>query len=211
METTMSDEKTTEAVAASVIETEAVPTVSDTPKSVAPVKKSKAKKATPVKASTAQKTKQKTTKAKSTPNRRVEEKATLPQAKSLTPAAKEPVSETVVGLDGALDFGRNNFDAFIAANTSFVQGMQDINTEVLSIVQSCFEDNANVSKKILACSSVEEVVSLQNELVKESVSSAIQQGQALSNLSVKVIEDSAAPLAERVNVTVEALTKPIAA
>jgi len=126
-------------------------------------------------------------------------------------AAVKAGSEVFENYEDVIAFNKDNFDAVVSANTSLVKGIQAFSKEFFAIAQASLEQNAEATQKIFACTSVQEVVSMQNDLAKANYSSVLDKSRKLSDLSVKVAEDSAAPLAARVNVAVEKITKPLAA
>ncbi len=126
-------------------------------------------------------------------------------------AAVKAGSEVFENYEDVIAFNKENFDAVVSANTSLVQGIQAFNTEFFAIAQASLEQNAKATQKFFACKSVQEVVAVQNDLVKSNYSAALDKSRKLSDLGVKVAENSTAPLAARVNVAVEKITKPLAA
>lgn len=110
-----------------------------------------------------------------------------------------------------ISYGKDNFDAVLNANSVFSKGMQEINNEILACFQATFEDGASATQKIFACANVQDVVKLQNELVQSTYTKAVDQSKKITDMSVKVTEDSAVPLSQRINVTVEKIVKPLAA
>ncbi len=125
-------------------------------------------------------------------------------------AAKAGV-DAFKAYEDAVSFGKDNFDAVLKASTLFTQGLQTINQEVFAIVQSSFDDNATLTKRAFACTSVQEVVALQNELAQGTYTKAMDQSKKITDLTVKIAEDATAPLSNQVNVTVEKFAKPLAA
>lgn len=126
-------------------------------------------------------------------------------------AAVKAGSEVFENYEDVIAFNKDNFDAVVSANTSLVKGIQAFSKEFFSIAQASLEQNVEATQKIFSCTSVQEVVSMQNDLAKANYSSVLDKSRKLSDLGVKVAEDSTAPLAARVNVAVEKITKPLAA
>ena len=126
-------------------------------------------------------------------------------------AAAKAGSDVFKAYEDVVTYGKDNFDAVLQANTLFTKGLESLNKEMYAIVQTAFEDNASATKKILACTTVQDVVALQNDLVQDNYSKAMDQSKKITDLSVKVTEESTAPISKRVNVTVEKFAKPLAA
>ncbi|MEQ9681217.1 MAG: phasin family protein [Rhodospirillales bacterium] len=59
--------------------------------------------------------------------------------------------------------------------------------------------------------SVVDVVKLQSSLLKTNYSKAFDESRKISDMAVKLAEEAAAPIADRMTVAVEKVTKPLAA
>ncbi|MEK9752465.1 MAG: phasin family protein, partial [Rhodospirillaceae bacterium] len=105
----------------------------------------------------------------------------------------------------------DNVDAMVKANAVFVKGVQNLNKEFFAIAQAMIEENAAVAKKVLGCKSVQDAVAIQNDMVKASYEKAMNDSRKITDMTVKLAEEAAAPLTKRVNVTVEKFTKELAA
>jgi len=126
-------------------------------------------------------------------------------------AAVKAGSEVFENYEDVVAFNKDNLDAVVSANATLVKGFQTLNTEFFAIVQASLEQNAKVAQKIFSCTSVQEVVAVQNDLLKNNYTAVLDKGRKLNDLTVKVAEESVAPLTTRVNVAVEKMTKPLAA
>lgn len=115
------------------------------------------------------------------------------------------------GYEDLIAFNKDNVDAFVKCGTLFAQGMQEINKVVLGLAQTSMEDGVNATKAMFACKSVKDVVAVQSDLAKNNYETLVTEGKKLSEMSLKLAETVGAPLAARVNLAVEKLTKPLAA
>ena len=52
---------------------------------------------------------------------------------------------------------------------------------------------------------------MQNDLVKANYEKAMSEGRKITDMTVKLAQDASAPITKRVNVTVEKITKELAA
>lgn len=119
--------------------------------------------------------------------------------------------DVLKAYEDVVSYGKDNFDAVLKASTVFTKGIQAMNTEVFAMMQTSFEENASVTKKVFACKSVQDVVALQNDLVQDNCTKALDQSSKITEMSVKLTEEATVPLTKRVNVTVEKFAKPLAA
>ena len=204
----MSNENKPAPVNATDKQVEIVDVVSVSPDSaVASAKKPSTRKTQSKKATVSEKKQEKTPARKSTKTRK---KVAQTPANEITSAFNFFGTQSS-GYDEIVSFAQDNLDAFIAANTCFIQGIQTFNQELLEIAQVSFDENAKAHQKVYSCKTVEEVVSVHSELIKDNLNTTLDKGRKLGDLGVKIVEDSALPITERVNTAVETMTKPIAA
>jgi phasin family protein len=126
-------------------------------------------------------------------------------------AAVKAGTDAFKGYEEVISFGKANVDAVVKANELFVKGMQSLNKEIFAIAQATLEGNAEVTKKVLSCASVQDAVTMQNDLVKANYEKAMSEGRKITDMTVKLAQDASAPITKRVNVTVEKITKELAA
>lgn len=108
-------------------------------------------------------------------------------------------------------YGKDNVDALVKANNIMVKGVQDINKVLFAMAQKNMEESVAMTKKMFGCKSVDDVVKLQSDLMKTNYSKAFDESRKISDMAVKLAEEASAPIADRVTVAVEKVTKPLAA
>ena len=126
-------------------------------------------------------------------------------------AAVKAGTEVFKNYEDVLAYGKDNVDALVSSNNILVKGVQDINKVLFSMAQKNMEDSVTLTKKMFGCKSVEEVVKLQNDMMKTNYSKALDESRKISDMAVKLAEEASAPIADRMTVAVEKATKPIAA
>ncbi|MEQ8505907.1 MAG: phasin family protein [Rhodospirillales bacterium] len=140
------------------------------------------------------------------------------QAEATVAVGKETV-ETVVKASGdvfknyedVVSYNKENVDAFVEANNIMVKGVQDINKVLFSMAQKNVEETVSLTQKVFGCKSVEDMVKLQSDLMKTNYAKSFDEGRKISDMAVKLAEEAAAPITDRVSVAVEKATKPLAA
>ena len=120
-------------------------------------------------------------------------------------------NEPFEAYEDVISYGKDNFDAVLSANKVFAKGIEAINQELFSMMQDSFSENATTAQKVLSCTTVQDVVALQNDLFTQSYSKTLEQSKKITDLTVKAVEDTTVPISKRMNVTVEKFVKPIAA
>jgi phasin family protein len=113
--------------------------------------------------------------------------------------------------EDAVTYSKENVDAFVQANTIMTKGMQDLNKVLFAMAQKNMEETVDLTKKMFGCKSVDDMVKLQSTLLKTNYTKAFDESRKISDMAVKLAEEAAAPIADRVTVAVEKATKPIAA
>ena len=113
--------------------------------------------------------------------------------------------------DEMLAMGTANTDAVVKASTILANGFADIHKQMLAQAQAEIENSMANAKELFACKSVQDVVALQTKLVQASMDKLMAQSSKFSEMTVKVANEAAEPINERVNVAVEKFMKPLAA
>lgn len=126
-------------------------------------------------------------------------------------AAHKAGTQAFKGYEDMVTFGKDNVDAAIKSGTILTRGVQDINKVLFGLAQAQLEESVAATKKILGCKSVKDVVEVQSDIAKANYAKFMAESRKLADMSVKLAEESVAPIAARVAVAVEKTTKPIAA
>jgi len=115
------------------------------------------------------------------------------------------------GFEDFSAFGKDNFEAFVQANTMFAKGLEDFGKEVMSLTQAHLETAASATKAMFSAKTLKEVVDLNSELTKSNVEKLVSTSSKLSELGLKVTTEAFAPINARMNVAVDKMLKPVAA
>lgn len=126
-------------------------------------------------------------------------------------AAVKAGGEAFKNYEDVVSYSKENVDAVVKSNGILVKGVQDINKVLFSLAQKNMEDTAALTKKMFECKSVDDVVKLQNDLVKIGYAKTLDESRKISDMTVKLAEEATKPIADRVSVAVEKVTKPLAA
>lgn len=126
-------------------------------------------------------------------------------------AAIKAGTDAFKGYEDMVTYNKANVDAVMKANQVMMKGVQDINKVLFGLAQSQLEDSVAVTKKILGCKSLKDVVEVQSDFAKANYKKSVDESRKLTDLSVKLAEEAAAPLTTQVNETVERFSKPLAA
>lgn len=125
-------------------------------------------------------------------------------------AAKAGV-DAFKGYEDVLAYNQNNVEAMMKIGAIWMKGVQDINNEMTVLANTSMEQSVKATKQILGCKTVEEVVAVQTDLAKANYDKIVAESRKLSNMGIKLAENTAEPIAVRVNETVANFSKPLAA
>lgn len=133
------------------------------------------------------------------------------QAEVLTKGRVETAVKAQVAAfqayEEAVSSAKDAVDAVAQAGTIFSKGLQDIGKLVLGLAQVSVEEGVAASQQLLAAKTLRELVDVQSAVAKQQFDRLLSESSRLSDLSVKLVEESFAPLTERVTATVEKLAK----
>ncbi len=116
-------------------------------------------------------------------------------------------SAALKSYEDIVGFGKEAVDAWVQAGTIFTRGFHDIGSKVFGIAQGVVEDNVTASKQLLAAKTIRDVVDLQTSFSRTQFDRLVAEGSHLSDLSVKLVEESFAPLGQKVNAVIDKLVK----
>lgn len=132
-------------------------------------------------------------------------------AKERVEAAFTAGSDAFKGYEDVAAFNKSNVDALVKSGAVLAKGAQDFNALWFGFAQASLEDGIAATKALLGCKTLQQVAEVQGDLVKSSYDKLVSESRKMSDMSVKVAENAAKPIAGRLNVTVEKFTKPLAA
>jgi hypothetical protein len=129
---------------------------------------------------------------------------TCEQLGRLFPAAADRLSELAT-------FGKGNLDAWILAGSEAAKGWEGLSTEIIGYNRQLWDEGLKRAEALLGCGSLEELVSLQSEAVKDQFNTFLAEGSKLGKMTATAASAAAGPINERLGKAAGELTKPIAA
>jgi len=126
-------------------------------------------------------------------------------------AAVKAGNDAYKGYEDVASYNKENVEAVMVAGSTFMSGFQEMNKAFYSLAQASMEDSVAATKKMMACKSFNDVFAIQSDLAKTNYEKALAESRKFSDMGVKLAEEAVSPIAGRVTVTVEKITKPLAA
>ena len=115
------------------------------------------------------------------------------------------------GFDDVAAFGKDNIDAVVTAGNIATRGWQDLGAAWFAFAKGTVDNNVATMQAMMAVKSPRELVDIQSTYAKSTFDSLVAESSKLSEMGVKVTNETMAPLSARVNATVEKFSKPLAA
>ncbi|MGE4480656.1 phasin family protein [Acidocella sp.] len=120
---------------------------------------------------------------------------------------KEGVEKAVKNSEEMLAFGQGNLEAMVKASQIYAAGFQDLSKHMAASSKTSIEDAVAFSKSLMGVKSVKEAVDLQTGFAKSSIEKAVAEGNKLTDATVKLTEQTLAPLTARFTLAVETFGK----
>jgi phasin family protein len=100
-------------------------------------------------------------------------------------------------------FGQGNIEAFVKSGQIWAAGIQDLSKQVAAQAQAQLDETMSMFKAFSSIKSLKEMVELQNSMARSSVEKAVAQTSHFTDATIKLAEQTIAPLTARMTVAVE--------
>jgi len=104
-------------------------------------------------------------------------------------------------------FGQANLEAFVKSGQIWSAGMQELTKQFASSAKASFEESVSTFKAITTAKSVKEAMELQSTFAKAALEKAMAESNKMTDASIKLTEQTLAPITARVTVAVETFGK----
>ena len=118
----------------------------------------------------------------------------------------QPQEQTNMAIKTAEDFvafNQGNMEALVKAGQVWAAGVQDLSKSFAASAQAQVEETLAAVKALSGVKSLKEAVDLQTNLARSSLEKAVTETSKLTDASVKLAEQTWAPLTARVTLAVE--------
>ncbi len=102
-----------------------------------------------------------------------------------------------------VSFQQGNFEALIKSGQIWAAGVQDLGRLVAASVQAQIDETVGTVKALSGVKSLREAVELQSSLARNSVEKVVAEGGKLTDASLKLAEQTWAPITARLTFAAE--------
>ncbi|WP_142848762.1 phasin family protein [Telmatospirillum sp. J64-1] len=101
------------------------------------------------------------------------------------------------GYSDMARFSRGDMEALIQSSARLAKGFQEISMEMMQFSQESMRKSLKRANELMECRSVEDMLSLQQDFMKESVDDLLQESAKLLQLSSRMTNDAVQPIQQR--------------
>ena len=91
------------------------------------------------------------------------------------------------------------------------KGMEDLGKTLFAFAQSQAESNVSAAKAMMSAKTLNDVVEIQSDLARSQFDAFVAESTKVSEMSLKVANETVEPIQAQFTVVVEKMMKPIAA
>jgi phasin family protein len=119
---------------------------------------------------------------------------------------KEGYERAMKTAEQLAHFHQANLEAFVKSSQIFATGLTDLAKHVATTSQANLDEAMSNFRAVTTAKSLKEAFDLQSGFARASVEKALSEGGKLTETSLKLVEQAAAPLSARVTAAVETFT-----
>ncbi|MGH7042372.1 MAG: phasin family protein [Acetobacteraceae bacterium] len=122
---------------------------------------------------------------------------------------KEGMEKAMRTAEDFVAFGQGNLEAVMKAGQIWAAGVQDIGKQVAATAQGSLEETMATFKALATVKSLKDVIDLQTGLARATIEKTLAESGKLTDASIKLTEQTMAPITARVSLAVEKFAKPV--
>ena len=120
---------------------------------------------------------------------------------------KEGMEKAMKTAEELVAFGQGNFEAIVKSGQIWASGVQDIGKQMAANAQASFDDTMSTFKAISSVKSLKDAFDLQASLARSTMEKTLTESGRLTDASMKLTEQTLAPLTARFSVAMEKFGK----
>jgi phasin family protein len=127
--------------------------------------------------------------------------------KPTKPTPTQGMTTMMKSTEDFVAFSQANLEAFVKSGQIWSAGVQELTKQMATTAKASFEESVSTFKAITTCKSVKEAMDLQSTFAKAALEKAMAESNKLTDASIKLTEQTLAPITARVTVAVETFGK----
>jgi phasin family protein len=106
-------------------------------------------------------------------------------------------------------FGQGNLEAFAKSGQIWAAGVQDLQKQMAATAQASFDEAVSTFKAMTTAKSLKDAFDLQTNLARGAIEKTLAESGKLTDASLKLTEQTLAPITARVTLAVEKFAKTV--
>jgi phasin family protein len=120
---------------------------------------------------------------------------------------KEGIEKIMKTAEELVAFGQGNLEAFVKSGQIWAAGVQDIQKQVAATARTSFEETVANFRAFTDVKSLKEAMDLQAQFARNAITKTVTESGRITDASVKLAEQTLAPITARVNLAFEKFAK----
>jgi phasin family protein len=137
----------------------------------------------------------------------VEVVSPAPTTKPTKPNPMQGIKTMMKTTEEFVAFGQANAEALMKSGQIWATGVQELTKQFATTAKASFEESVSTMKAITTAKSVKEAMELQSCFAKTAFEKAVAESKQMTDASIKLTEQTLAPITARVTVAVESFGK----
>jgi len=122
---------------------------------------------------------------------------------------KEGMEKAMKTAEEMVAFGQGNMEALVKSGQIWAAGMQDLGKQIAANAQVSFEETMSTFKAFSSVKSLKDAFDLQSSLARSTMEKTLAESGRLTDASLKLTEQTLAPITARVSLAVEKFAKAV--
>lgn len=120
---------------------------------------------------------------------------------------KEGMDKAMKTAEELMAFSQGNLEAMVKSGQIWASGMQDLGKQMAATAQASFEATMSTFKALTSAKSLKDAFDLQATLARTTLEKTLAESGKLTDASMKLTEQTLAPLTARVTLAMEKFAK----
>jgi phasin family protein len=120
---------------------------------------------------------------------------------------KEGMEKAMKTAEELVAFGQGNVEALVKSGQIWAAGVQDIGKQIAANAQASFDETMSTFKAFTSVKSLKDAFDLQANLARSTLEKTLAESGKLTDASLKLTEQTLAPITARVSLAVEKFAK----